>query len=228
MTKIQSEIVVASAIALLPKDEIKAQQDGIKLNLSGLDRAVHDNAVQCMLHAQEHGDTSLMRRLLVDTLGGKNGYRTRGLINWMRKFSPMELKGDTINLSGVKNGEKRPFDIDGANNMPFWMDKDNDETVRKPVFQETLMSPILRVTKQITDAMENTVNGQPVDPSKAYFDGLYGDNLIDFAAKVKEMVNALPKDSTLEVRRAQTRMAEDAGIIQANGANLPEGLAKTA
>lgn len=216
MKKAIVEGAAVVALALLSKDEIKAGQDIIRTNLTSMDKLVHDNAVQCLMHAEKHGDTSLMRRLLVETLGGKNGYRTRGLINWMRKFSPMELKGDTVNLSGVKDGQKRPFKIVEANAMPFWLDSDNDERVSKPVFQETLLSPISRVVKTITDAMENTVNGKPVDAAKPFFDGLHGDNLIDFATKVKELVDALPKDNTLEVRRAETRIKEDQDFVKAN------------
>lgn len=203
--------------ALLSKEAIKKDQDKIRVNLLSLDKAIHENAVQCLMHAEKHGDTSLMRRLLIEVVDAKSGYRRQGLINWMRKFSPMELKGDTINLSGVTpNGEKRPFKIEEANSTPFTTDRDNAEKVARPVFQDTLLSPINRAVKQIMDAMENTINGKPIDASKPFFEGLHGDKVVEFAKFVQNKAAELPKDSTLEVHRAKLRIAEDSNFVKAN------------
>ncbi len=247
MTKqvaIEGGLNVTVTLALLSKEEIKAGQDTIKANLTSLDKAIHDNAVQCLMHAEKHGDTSLMRRLLIDILDGKNtGYRVQGLINWMRKFSPMELKGKDINLSGLMTaagieglakqfpdadraifgevGAKRPFLIEQANATFFWSDKDNDEKVAKPIYQETVLSPIHRAIKQIEDAAKNTANGKPIDATKPFYDGVQVDNVVSIVEAIKAKLAEMPKDSTLEVRRAQSRMREDAGIITANGGELP-------
>lgn len=226
-------------IVLLSKEEIKAGQDKIKTNLTKLDAAIHINAVQCLLHAEKHGDTSLFRRLIVDTLDAKNsGYRVQGLINWMRKHSPMELKGDIINLTGSFDsaaqviaakkmfpevspdkfvlGERRPFLIDEANAHPFWTDQANAERVAKPVYQDTLLAPINRVLKDLQAAVDNTHNGQPIDPNKPFYDGIHADKVVNFAKSVKEMADALPKDATRDVRMAQKQQAELGNFIEAN------------
>ncbi len=217
-TKLVVENTAAAvALVLLDKDTIKRNQDGIRTSLLSLDRQIHDNAVQCMLHAEKHGDTSLMVRLLVNTIDKKTGYRRAGLINWMRKFSPMELSGDTINLSGTDGqGNKRPFLVDKANATPFWSDSDNNEMVARPVFKDTLMSKIDKAYSEFTSAMENTVNGKPVDPSKPFYDGIHGDKMADFFNAVKAMRDALPADETRQVRLTQERIKKDQEFLKAN------------
>ena len=212
ITPVVAATVAAIALVLQSKDVIKADQDVIKSNLTKLDMAIHNNAVQCMLHAEKHGDTSLMRRLLVEVIDTKTGYRRQGLINWMRKFSPMELKGDIINLSGVDlKGEKRPFLVEKANETPFWSDSDNREMVAKPVFRSNLMSKINSSIKEFRAAIANTSNGQPIDTTKPFFDCIYTDEVSAFFDELETKANELQTkkpDKTNEVRKAQNDLAE--------------------
>lgn len=205
-------------LVLLGKDVIKTDQDGIKAVQGGLDKRIHDNAIQCMMHAKEYGDTSLMRRLLVDVLDKRNtGYRVQGLINWMRKHSPMELNGNTVNLTGTDGkGNKRPWKIEEANARPFWTDRNNDERVAKPVFRDTLIGSIDRAYKQFMEAINNTKDGQPIDPTKPFYDGIQTDKVVDFFKKVKEMRDELPVDATADVRKAQAEQRRLSEFIQGN------------
>lgn len=183
-------VILAGAVegipALLEKSVIKRDQDGIRRNLIKLDAAIHANAVQCLLHAEKHGDTSLMRRLLVDIVDVKSGYRRQGLIGWMRKFSPMELKGDVINLTGMipgSDGVRRPFNIEEANKTPFTSIASLAEVVIfKPIFKDSLTSKIERALKEYKAAIENTliVPGEapkPKDPKKPFYDGIHLDKM---------------------------------------------------
>lgn len=207
---------------LLPTGEIKHEQDDMRKGQLSMDRRVHNNAIQCMLHAQKHGDISLMRRLLVDTLGN-SGFRAQGLINWMRLYTPMELKGKDMNLSGTDGkGHRRQWRILEADANPFWTDPRNDEKVAKPVFQDTLLSPFQRGIKGILEAVENTVNGQPVNPKKPYFDGIYSDKLVDFAEKAKALIAEVPADDTVIVRRARAERARLDAVIEAGEKAIKE------
>lgn len=218
MTKVTVE---AKALVLIGKDEIKADQDVIRVNLVGLDASIHKNAVQCLMHAEKHGDTSLMRRLLIDIIDAKTGYRRQGLINWMRKFSPMELAGDTINLSGTDGkGAKRQFQIDLANATPFWLDRDNAERVAKPVFRDTLMSKFDTAIKEFEASAANTLNGKPIDPSKPFYDGLHIDKMVEFFTNLKTAKDNLPADETRVVRLTQARIAKDTEFVTANAAHV--------
>jgi hypothetical protein len=223
---------VVHGISVLGKDAIKSDQDGIKTTLQGLDKRIHENAVQCLIHAEIHGDTSLMRRLLVDSIGELTGYRRQGLINWMRKFSPMELTKDNINLSGVIDeasikalvkkfpddlneamftvGGKRPFLVKQANETPFWTDSDNAERVAKPVYRDNLTNKLDQAISEFEKALQNTlVTGtkvSPIDATKPYYDGVQLDKATEFFQSLKLNVTAFKqsyKDSTREVRVAQ-------------------------
>jgi len=210
------ETPVYNGIVVLEKAAIKADQDVIRSTLTKVDRQIHDNAVQCLIHAEKHGDTSLMVRLLVDSIGDNSGYRQKGLINWMRKHSPMELKGTTINLSGIdKNGVRRPFLIEEANANPFWTDKDNAERVAKPVYRETLMSKIDSAMKEFFAAIENTANGAPINPDKAFYDGIHTDRVVSFFEAVQNMRAELPADDTYQVRKLRKQAAEAAAAADA-------------
>jgi hypothetical protein len=209
---VEAKDVLVEGVALWTKEHIKQDQDTIRVSLVKLDQAVHTNAVQCLLHAEKHGDTSLMRRLLIEVLDDKTGYRRQGLINWMRKHSPMELKGDIINLSGVdQNGNKREFKLDLADKTPFWTDKDNAERVVKPVYRDNLMSKINSSLREFKAAMANTLNGQPIDPTKPHYDGIHADKVVDFFEQVEKLANALPADQTKTVRTAQQTLREAIG-----------------
>lgn len=224
---IAKELGVAPVIALilLSKDEIKAHQDSIRVNLLSLDAAIHANAVQCLMHAEKHGDTSLMRRLLMDVIDDKSGYRRQGLIKWMRAYSPMELKGKDINLSGTDGkGVKRPFMISEADADHFAKNPNYAEQV-KPIYQQTILSKFNAGVRDIMNAMENTLNGKPIDPKKPYFDGKNGDVLVDFAKYVKDHIDQIPADTTLELAKAKQTREEADEFIKANEA---EGETKVA
>lgn len=243
MSKIEQGANVLNAKAhklkLWSKDEIKSDQDVIRGNLLNIDKAIHANAIQCLLHCETHGDTSLMTRLLVDIVDAKTGYRRQGLINWMRKFSPMELvQNKTINLSGTMTaagiaslkkqfpevdaatfgipGAKRPFMLELANATPFWTDSDNNEQVSKPVYQSTALGKVDQMYKEIKAAIDNTVDGKPIDVTKPFYDGIHKAEILDFAEKVKAMREALPADATKEVRDTQARIQRDTDFVTAN------------
>lgn len=232
MTK---EIKTAAGLVLLDKEEQKANQDALRINLLKVDQQVHAAGVQALFHASIHGDTSLMRRLVVDIIDDKMGYRRQGLINWMRKHSPMELVGKEIKLTGMIDseaqrklmieafphedeklfvvGERRPFLVDSSNATFFATDNANKEQVR-PIFQATLISPIFAAQKKFTSAIENTANGKPVDPSKPYYDGKHGDTVAEAMDKIKAILDGLPADATAEVRAAQNRIKLDTEYVQ--------------
>lgn len=197
-------------LVLLSKEEIKKGQDSIRKRLTNIDGDIHANAVQCLMHCEKHRDTSLMRRLLVDIIDDKTGYRRQGLIAWMRAFSPMELKGKEINLSGKKDGVERPFDIETAAKTPLW-EVSREVALVKPMYRDTLMSPISRAIKDFRAAMDNTQDGKAIDPTKPFYDGIHSDKVLDFFEAVEKLQLALPKDSTREVRQAQETIRKAVG-----------------
>lgn len=209
-------VAVEGIPALLGKDVIKADQDGIRKSLIKLDASIHANAVQCLLHAEKHGDTSLMRRLLIDIVDAKSGYRRQGLIAWMRRFSPMELSGDVIKLTGTLNGEPIPFDVKTANMTPFTDIPEFAEMVQwKPVFKGGFEAKIERAIKDYRAAVENTKieNGKvmgPVDPKKPYYDGIKLDKMDTIFDQLEQVAGQFQTfaDDTAEVVAARKQHQE--------------------
>lgn len=202
--------------ALLEKTVIKKDQDGIRASLIKLDAKIHANAVQCLMHAEKHGDTSLMRRLLVDIVDAKSGYRRQGLIAWMRQFSPMELKGDNITLSGTINGERRPFKVDEANVTPFTSLASAREMLAvRPVFRDNLTSKVERAIKEYRAAVANTIiePGKPPAPKDIklpFYDGIHLDKMEEFFDKLDNQLGEVMSwnDSTKDVRVARDQLVK--------------------
>lgn len=193
--------------AIWLKDDIKKDQDSIRKALTELDASIHMNAVQCMMHAEEHGDTSLFRRLVVDIVNKQTGYRLQSLIAWMRAYSPMVLVGDVIKLTGVtEDGEKIPWRVKEAFKTPFWTAKQFDEAPPlRPVFRDALMAKVNTAIRDFKNARDNTVNGKPVDPLKPFFDGLHETEVASAFANIEAEVIHLQtfRDSTMEARKAE-------------------------
>lgn len=223
----EAQVVVLDLPALKDKAVIKSDQDHIRKGLVKLDAQIHDNAIQCYMHAEKHGDTSLMRRLFVDIVDAKSGYRRQGLIVHMRAFTPMELVGDTIKLTGtMPDGTRKPWLIEEANANGFTSMASARETTGRPIFRETLMSKVNAALKEWKNAQANTVigpDGKPtaIDKTKPFYDGLHTDKLEAFFTDVEQGLVNLDnyRDSTKEVRDAQKALtkaqAEQAAIEQA-------------
>lgn len=118
------------------------------------DALVHETAIQCLLHAQEHGDVRLMDRL-IHALG--RGYRAKGLKVWVEKFSPIRWNGDG-NVGLAKEGTKiyAPFDVETADATPFWTLEEAAERTAKPLTLEALHAIVNNFSKQV----EKVGNGE--------------------------------------------------------------------
>lgn len=219
---VQEPVKVIALPNLWDKVEIKKDQDGIRKSLVKLDLSIHTNAVQCMMHAEKHGDTSLMRRLLIDIIDAPSGYRRQGVIVWMRKYSPMELKGDTINLSGLlPDGSKRPWRIEEANANHFTTLADAQERVGRPIYRDALTSKVEAAVREFRKAVSNTLDGKPIDKSKPFYDGIHVDKMVEFFDTIENKVVELTawKDSTRDARMAETTLKKaEAELAEANKA----------
>ena len=111
------------------------------------DQLVHDTGVQCLLHAQEHGDVRLMMRL-IEALG--KGYRAKGLQVWVEKYSPLAFNGD--GKIGIRKEDTKnyvPFNVEEADATPFWTMPEAEERTAKPLTLEGLHKIVLAFSKQV-------------------------------------------------------------------------------
>lgn len=203
--------------ALLEKEVIKADQDKIRTSLLSIDLLIHQNMVQCAMHAEKHGDTSLFRRLLMDIIDPTTGYRRQGVIVWMRTFTPMELVGDVIKLTGLMpDGEtKRPWKLEEGNRQAFTKLSAAREQVAKPIYRDTLMSKVNLAMKEWRNAKANTTTDAggkniPIDKTKPFYDGIYMDAMSAVFEDIEKALVPLETkpDSTLAARKAHEAAAK--------------------
>lgn len=137
--------------------------------------AVHDAAIQCLAHIQQHGNVTLMERL-VDGLSERS-VNVRGLRFWAGTFAPVTerggkwglLKTDSDmytkymerNLEAFGDGElgigDRMFWLDKASETPFWkldeVKKDNGRNIAR-LTTATFLGQIIGLEKRLDKAIE--------------------------------------------------------------------------
>lgn len=195
--------------------DIKADQNVIRSSLLDVDARVHMNAFMCLAHCAKHGDTGPMRRLLVDIIDAKTGYRRQGLIVWMKTWGPMRLDGDNIKLTGMVDGIRQPFRLEKAFETPFWTMAGAREMVPfKPIFRDGLTSKLERAVKEYKDAMANTIfeagNARPKVAGKPFYNGNQADKVEASFDKVSAIIQELEawNDPTKIIYTAQQTIAK--------------------
>jgi hypothetical protein len=124
----------------------------VKATSAKLDNLVHATAVQCLCHAEAHGDVRLMGSLL-EQIG--KGYRRKGLIVWVEMFSPVRVNGDgKIGLLKPEAKNYTPFKTDEAEAKPFWTLAEAEEQTKKPLTLEALKGMVAALEKKIDRAAE--------------------------------------------------------------------------
>jgi hypothetical protein len=108
-------------LTIQKEGSIKAAIKSIKTTGGTLQQKVHDTAIQCMLHAQEHGDTTLLSSLL-DAVPAM--VRNKGLHKWITDHSPLlisyDKKEQQYKVRKNKKDSANEWNIDTANSTPFW------------------------------------------------------------------------------------------------------------
>lgn len=155
-------------ISILSKDKVQASIKSIALRGKNFDTDVHNTAVQCLLHAKQHGDVSLMAKLV--TVMPKSS-RQLALIEWVNTFSPIVLRRNpkTKMFEGklVKGYTDANFKIDEANNTAFY-----DLTSEREPTQYTSDTFIRRLEGMIKAIERASENYSQEDMEKSRLDEL--------------------------------------------------------
>ena len=126
--------------------------------------AIHETAVQCILHAQEHGDVTLLDTLISSL--DKGTYRG-GMKFWAEKFTPIRWNGDgKVGLIGPKKSptmyEKHlvankgvAWNVDAAEANPFWtLDEVKADQEKQPVKDERFLGAVAALIKSFEKARD--------------------------------------------------------------------------
>lgn len=96
--------------------------------------AVHITGVQCILHAQKHGDATLADELVKTVRSSTPGYVWQGLVLWFRANSPITWDAEG-KVSLLKEGDKgyKPFDPAKADAEPAAKAKEVTARTDRPI-----------------------------------------------------------------------------------------------
>lgn len=131
-----------------------------------LDFDIHTTAVQCLLHAEKHGDPRKMNNLL-QALG--KAHRALTLKLWAETYSPIRWNGDgKVGILPKDSKKYIPFDIDGADETKFW--DLQQETVKKPLTLAALKKIVEGLARKVDKAAEDgtIAEGENVVDMKAW------------------------------------------------------------
>lgn len=149
-----------------------------------LDRLVHDCAVQCMAHAKEHGDLTLVAELV----GGKfikkgvvtasydgvlvqTGYGVGDLKSWIMGHTPIRFNNSTGNIGIPKEKNKEEnWKLELAEANPFFTHPDymRRTVARAPFSMNSLETLVQGMIKRIDNALaDGKLEGDP-EAMRAY------------------------------------------------------------
>lgn len=117
MTKtVKFVLLSASNIGKLIDKAVKTTKQGLEL--------IHQAEIQCLAHAEKHGDTTLLTRLVTEVRDNCKGVVVAGLNKHIQDNSPIKLSVDPetkeVKAKLLKEGDPgyKPFDIQTAEATP--------------------------------------------------------------------------------------------------------------
>lgn len=131
-----------------------------------LQTRIHELSLECIEHAQEHGDVTLIDFLVKEL---PKGQRVEALKLWVETFTPIRWNGkDEVGMLKAEAKTFTPFAIEKAASEPYY--KLTKETIPRELSLEALMNIVNGFTKRIDKAeQDGTVkDGENVDTLRAY------------------------------------------------------------
>lgn len=135
-----------SKLTLIAASSILSNIEKVKTSGAELDTLIHTTAVQCMLHAKEHGDVTLAQRLMEAM---PKASRALALKDWYHKFSPMRLEGKVGILKATQKGYNA-FRVEEADAEPFWTEA--EQPAKKPLTLAAMLKIAQGLPKRLEDA----------------------------------------------------------------------------
>lgn len=101
------------------KSDILRQIASIKRRGATMDKDIHSCAVACLIHARDHGDVTLLSKLVAAM--PRSG-RREALIFWARYYGILrfEKKSEAFKIDKKRKEAGEGFDVEGATKTPFY------------------------------------------------------------------------------------------------------------
>lgn len=135
---------------LIPAASVSKSIASIAKRSKQLTSDIHNVGVQCLAHAREHGDITLIDRLY-KALGSANA--PEAFKAWVKEYSPVTWNGDgEVKLIPSTNKMFKPFDLDGANSNPYW---NKIEVKKTPLTYAAMLKVLQGMEKRVIKAQED-------------------------------------------------------------------------
>lgn len=135
---------------LIPAASVSKSIASIAKRSKQLTSDIHNVGVQCLAHAREHGDITLIDRLY-KALGSANA--PEAFKAWVKEYSPITWNGDgEVKLIPSTNKMFKPFDLDGANANPYW---NKIEVKKTPLTYAAMLKVLQGMEKRVIKAQED-------------------------------------------------------------------------
>jgi hypothetical protein len=192
-----------SSVKLLPAGTVRKNIDShtgqIALGLAGL----HDDMVQCMKHAELHGDITLAQYLMQSVRDRCKGVVVAGIAQWFGKFSPIKLtsKDGVVSAQLLKDGEKgyKGFKSAEAEATPAMESKEVTDRSTRPIVKPTIAyfkSRISGFAKQVDNYNERAEIQDKLTPEEVKTVKLWLGSVTEYGNKV----TVLAEEGRVEVR----------------------------
>lgn len=182
---------------------INGEIDGIKTAAGDLAVKIIECAGHCLAHAKEHGDTSLIQRLLTEGLADQPQWRG-SIIRWAREYSPFNLDKTTVNLTGpgvwnIETALKTDPRTVGVDPQGVHAEFDVGEGLGKSLgmTDRDFAASLDRAIANAAKAMENTVydtHGRAtgaIDPAKKFYVGSTSKHTADMLRRARDIMREL-------------------------------------
>jgi len=135
------------SVQLQSAETVGKRIKSIAIRSAKLTGDIHAVAIQCLGHAQVHGDVTLIDRL-AKALAKANAPEV--FRNWVREYAPITWNGDDqVKLIPSTSKMFKPFNIEGAAENPYW---EKIETKKPELTLEKLVKLLQGLEKRVTKA----------------------------------------------------------------------------
>lgn len=208
-----------SSVKIQPAAKVRASIDhNTKMIATGL-VGLHADMVQCMMHAEKHGDITLATYLMQSVKDNCKGVVVAGIAQWFSKFSPIRLtsKEGIVSAELLKEGDKgyKPFNSGEAETTPALESREVTDRANRPIVKPTIAyfkSRIAGFAKQVDNYNEKAEVQDKLTPEETDMLKRWLNGVTEFGNKFtllrpegsQEVPGALKAAAQPRKRRGQT------------------------
>lgn len=149
--------------------QIKASIKAIATAAGKIQDRIQAITIECVEHAQEHGDATLMGELIKAL---PSGQRVTTLREYVIAHTPIRWNKDgDVAMVSKESKLYTPFNLDGMKEAPYWV-WGGKETVQKPLTLEAIKAIVNNLNKRLDKQIEKDNVEGDVNVMKAYIDAL--------------------------------------------------------